>query len=262
MSPTTHASTPALTDASYPSSCRKNDPGRTTGSMTVTQATSQPVLSFRRPADVASLWREMEARDPETPLAASWEWIETWLRHFGPVVRSAVAVLERDDRPVALALVCEERLRKGPFRLTRAHVGTAGEPAGESVHVEYNALLGAPDARAELAAALVRELHAGRWDELALDGFTEAGADDFVRADGGFELEPEPAPFAALGGDVVEALRSSIRQRVRRSLRGFGEVHTEWAETPERALAILDELVELHQRRWSEAGEAGAFAGE
>jgi CelD/BcsL family acetyltransferase involved in cellulose biosynthesis len=37
-------------------------------------------------------------------------------------------------------------------------------------------------------------------------------------------------------------------------------VQTEWADTPEQALDILDELIVLHQARWARAGEPGAFA--
>jgi CelD/BcsL family acetyltransferase involved in cellulose biosynthesis len=225
-------------------------------------ATRAGQLAFLPADEAGAAWRTLETGLAVVPLAASWDWIDTWLRHFKSVVPHSFVALVRDGEPAALALVTEEHVRKGPFRIRRAHLGTAGEPAGESVHVEYNDLLGDPDARAELAAALVAELHAGRWDELAIDGFTEAGAELFTGADDGFELTVEPAPLARLGGDVIEGLSSSVRQRVRRSLRGFGEVETEWADGPDRALAVLDELIDLHQRRWREAGEAGAFASD
>jgi CelD/BcsL family acetyltransferase involved in cellulose biosynthesis len=205
-------------------------------------------------AEAADAWRALERRLGSVPLAVSWDWTEIWLGRFGPVVPHRFVAIRREGEVAAIALLCEERVRKGPFRLLRTHVGTAGEPPGESVHVEYNGLLGDLDARAELARAIA----ALSYDELRLDGFAEEDA----RLFGDPQLAPEPCPRARLDGDVIDGLRSSTRQKVRRSLRGFGEVETEWAETPERALAILDELIDLHQRRWREAGEAGAFAGE
>jgi CelD/BcsL family acetyltransferase involved in cellulose biosynthesis len=45
-------------------------------------------------------------------------------------------------------------------------------------------------------------------------------------------------------------------------VRAFGELETQWAQTPAEAHAILDELIALHQAGWAARGESGAFAGE
>jgi CelD/BcsL family acetyltransferase involved in cellulose biosynthesis len=65
---------------------------------------------------------------------------------------------------------------------------------------------------------------------------------------------------AVAGGDVLAALRSSVRWRIRRSLRALAPVETEWAEDVDAALSIFGELVELHQARWTAAGDTGVFA--
>ena len=83
-----------------------------------------------------------------------------------------------------------------------------------------------------------------------------------------FFVRREPCPTSdlaairAAGGDFIASLGKSTRASVRRGIRGFGNVRTEWAELPPRLESILDELIELHQRRWLEAGKPGAFAGD
>ena len=68
------------------------------------------------------------------------------------------------------------------------------------------------------------------------------------------------ARAAGHGADVAAALRPGPRSRLRRTLRAFGPLHEEWAQDAESARAILDDLVVLHQARWTAGGEPGAFA--
>jgi CelD/BcsL family acetyltransferase involved in cellulose biosynthesis len=215
---------------------------------------------------VPALWEALEER-AEAGLTCSWAWTGTWLRQYGEVVPHRFLLVRRAREPVALALVTRSARRVGGVALVRRlHLGTAGEPAGESVHVEANRLLALPGERAEAAAAIVRALRATRgWDELALDGFDPRDAAALTAA-GGFELREAPCPATDLaairagGGDVQAALSGGVRRRAARALRGLGDVETEWAATPAQAREILEQLVALHQARWRAAGELGAFA--
>jgi CelD/BcsL family acetyltransferase involved in cellulose biosynthesis len=224
--------------------------------------------SFLAPGDprVPALWQALEAR-AEPGLTCSWTWTETWLRHYGDVVPHRFLLVGGEADPDALALVTRSLRRvKGVPLLRRVHLGTAGEPPGESVHVECNRLLARPGARAEAAAAIARALRGQRgWDELVLDGFDAEDA-AALTAEGGFELREEPSPTTDLaairerGGDVLGALSNGVRRRVERALRGLGELEADWAATSAQAREIYDELVALHQARWEAAGERGAFA--
>jgi CelD/BcsL family acetyltransferase involved in cellulose biosynthesis len=60
--------------------------------------------------------------------------------------------------------------------------------------------------------------------------------------------------------DVLSTLRPATRRKIRQSLRAFGPLEVEWAETPEHALDIFNELLLLHQARWNASGQPGAFA--
>ena len=220
-----------------------------------------------RPA-AARIWKELQGRGLDDVLTCSWDWTETWLEHYGAVVPHRFAVGEVGASPCGIALVTNGvGRRRGPFRLRTVHLGTAGEAPEESVFVEYNRILVAPEHRREFADALIRELRAdASWHELVLDGFTPEDAESLLAAEPELEARRVECPTMELGrateadGKVLGVLRSATRRKVRRSLEALGELESEWAETPEQALDILVELEELHQRRWTQAGEPGAFS--
>lgn len=210
-------------------------------------------------------WRELEAAVPEVPLPASWSWTAAWLRIYGPGVEHWFVVSRRAGRTAGVALLARERPRV-PWERGTIHVGTAGEPGRESVVVERNALLAAPGERDALVEAILAALpELPRHRGLALDGFVPEDAEALCAA-AGLPVRTVGCPYRDLaqvradGGDVLAALRSGVRSRVRQSMRAAGTVDVEWAATPERAADVLEELIALHTQRWRAAGEPGAFA--
>ena len=215
-----------------------------------------------------AVWTNLEAELSSDDLACSWAWTETWLASYGDAVDHRFVVGEQDDGPGGIALVCAGTgRRRGPFRLKSLHLGTAGEPPGSGVFVEYNRVLVRPAQRDAFAAALMGLLRDdASWHELALDGFAPEDAEPLLRAEPGFITRSEPSPvltLAALGeGGAVGAVKSGTRRKVRRSMEALGDLSTEWASTSDHALDILQELIELHQSRWRAAGKPGAFSDQ
>jgi CelD/BcsL family acetyltransferase involved in cellulose biosynthesis len=194
----------------------------------------------------------------------SWTWTSTWLRHYADVVGHRFVLAENSGGPCGIALVAEQFARN-PLRPPAIAIGTTGEPPGSSVFVERNRLLARPADRVEFAAALMAELYGdGRWQRLRLDGMVPEDAEALLRGTKPTSWQVEESPVADLlageGNDVLTALPTSRRQRVRRVLRQMGVLETEWAETAEQALDILDELIVLHEARWRAEGKPGAFA--
>jgi Acetyltransferase (GNAT) domain len=203
------------------------------------------------------IWQSIEARS-EPPLACSWEWTSTWLRHYGGVVPYRFAVAENGAGECGIALVTEDLRRRGPFKLTRLHLGTAGEPSGEGVSVARNGICALPGSGIEVARALLEWLHdEGRWDELELDGFCPRHARPFLGAEPRLVPRVVASPCLDLGQGP---LRPDVRERVRRSIRAFGRVDAEWATTPEGALAAFEELHGLHEARADRNGAPRPFA--
>lgn len=213
----------------------------------------------------AEVWAALEAR-VRPPLACTWRWTGTWLRHFGDEVPHEFALVERNGETVAAVLLARSvRRAAGVPLLRRVHLGTAGEP-GRGVWVERNGLLAADRDRSRVAAALLESLaERGGWDELCLDGFIPEHARDLLAGavDGtAAETRREPCPVRSLsaaraaGPDATAALAPGTRRRVRQGIRRLGDVSTEIARDGEQAARFFQELVGLHEARWS----PGAFA--
>jgi Acetyltransferase (GNAT) domain len=214
-----------------------------------------------------SLWTDLEGVIERPGLACSRRWVETWLDHYGDIVPHRFVVGERAGVPVGVVLVTrgvQQRRARVPVRTL--HLGTAGEPPVDSVFVQRNRLLVTPEHREAFASGLLAALwrEAG-WDELVLNGFVAADAQAVVRA-GPFELRHgvcrtvDLAAADDTGGEVVRLFGAKTRKNFRRSLRGLAVAATDWAETPQQARDILDDVIALHQASWESRGRQGAFA--
>jgi CelD/BcsL family acetyltransferase involved in cellulose biosynthesis len=216
--------------------------------------------------DVGALWRELE-RAGSGGITVSWAWTETWLRHYGEFVPHRFAVCRSGAEPCALALITSSRHRRPGIPAIRVlHLGTAGAAAGD-VYVEWNRLLALPRMRAQAAQALRRRLAQERgWDELRLDGFDPAHAEALLAGASRAIVRRARAPVSDLaairaqGVDILDALSSGVRRRLRQSLTAFGELEAEWAADVGHAHEILEELARLHGESWRRRGEPGAFA--
>jgi len=218
-------------------------------------------------AEAERLWRSVEARIPSVPLACSWDWTVTWLRHYGHAVPHRFAVAEAGGRERGVTLLTEEERRRGPFRLRKVHIGTAGEPPGEGVYVERNGILADPGDRDAVAGALLETLRReGSWDELELNGFRPEHADPFLEAEPRLVARDAASPCLDVRGGsggvdaLLALLRPSLRKRIRSNLRALGPIESEWAESPAQALDIFAELCALHQADWEGRGQQGVFA--
>jgi CelD/BcsL family acetyltransferase involved in cellulose biosynthesis len=224
-------------------------------------------------AKAASLWRAVEAAAGIDAIAATWDWTETWLCHYGDIVRHRFAVGYTQDGACGVALITNGvHQRVGPLPVRTVHLGTAGEPMRESVCVEYNRLLVLPSHRTEFVSRLVeivrREFRS--WDKFELNGFSPHDADLLIAAESSFRVSRRVCHVADLemirenGGDVSRALRKSVGAKIRKNLRRFeeryGPIVGTWITDLEQARPAFDELAALHQARWTAAGFSGTFA--
>ena len=242
------------------------------------QAVEIELLSFSQKADAARRWQYLEQSIRNTGLTNSWFWINTWLDQYDGIVQPVFAFGKQGNQLIGAALITKTTHRIRGIPISAVHLGTAGEPEKESTFVQYNRLLVAPDHLDAFATGLVctlrQQLH---WSELRLDGFVPEHADALIRAGENarlqFRIDKRKSPAfdfqkAAEEGyqDVISALGTNTRYNIRRSLRlferNFGQLRIGWAETPEQARDSLDELIQLHQKRWERVGEHGAFQSE
>ena len=215
-------------------------------------------------------WRALEQRVGDVPLMCSHLWTSTWLRVYRDLIPATILTAEQGGQTVGATLITRGVGQKsGPVPIRTLHVGTAGEPLGHSVCVEYNGLLADRSHRSALVAAIQAWLEQQRGaDEVRVDGWPAAEAQEWnwptapsetrSRNCKYFDLEkPRAAKL-----EPIELLGRSTRQNLRRLLRKYETIETTWAATLEEADDIFSELVKLHQARWIGSGQPGAFASE
>ncbi len=215
-------------------------------------------------------WRALEQRIGDVPLMCSHLWTSTWLRVYRDLIPATILSVEQSGQTVGAALITRGVGQKsGPVPIRTLHIGTAGEPLGHSVCVEYNGLLADRAHRSALVAAIQTWLEQQRGaDEVRVDGWPAAETQEWSwpatpsetrsRDCKYFDLEKPRASKL----EPIELLGRSTRQNLRRLLRKYETIETTWAETLDEADDIFSELVKLHQARWIGSGQPGAFASE
>lgn len=226
------------------------------------------VMPASAKAEALFLWRKLELQLGNHRLTCSSLWTEVWLNHFGQLIPHQFAIGMRDGAVCGIALLTKGvRQCAGPIPLTTWHIGTAGEPEADSVCVEYNALLVGPGDQCEFAAALFEwAREQTNCDEFRLDGFESQSIRTLLQncpmaqVDRKISYYFDLRPCRENNEEPLARLGTHTRANIRRTLRDFGDVQSEWAETPARAEQLFAELVKLHQARWTGAGKPGAYA--
>lgn len=218
-------------------------------------------------SDAFELWSSLEAMLPPCPLACTRVWTETWLTHYGQSVEHHFVVLLRGETPCGIALLTRSQSSQHWPGVNVWHVGTAGEADVDSVCVEYNGLLCHEELREPFFSSIsstvsqVLHGHAVAWDgfataDLPIVDVPEPQATRQGKLARYFDL----AALRATGLEPITGFGDSTRKGIRQNLRDYGTVHVEWADSVAAAHAIFDELIELHQQRWTAVGQPGCYA--
>ncbi|MDB5378331.1 MAG: hypothetical protein JWR00_2777 [Rubritepida sp.] len=197
-------------------------------------------------------WRGLEAVVPDLSFFRSWSWVGCLAqeRFPDPVVLKAW----RGAGLVGLALFN----RRGD----RLHLGESGDAALDAPFVEHNGPLALDR---DVERALMRAAAGLRGvRRLVLSGVS---APLLAEVPGvALQYQERQAPYADLaavrasGGDPLALLSANARQQIRRSARRYGAPVLRRAEHADEALAMLGDMMELHQQSWNARGKPGAFA--
>ncbi|MFT5325590.1 MAG: hypothetical protein ACI8P0_003460 [Planctomycetaceae bacterium] len=223
-------------------------------------------------AEALQLWTELEQRIGHLGLPCSADWTEAWLNAYGDLVPHTF-LLARDAETSTLqgiCLICEGVGHKeGPIGIRTLHVGPAGEPDSESVCVEYNRLLVAPDFEGAFTKLIVEHLESrSGFDQWNVDGIATAKLAAFHQHESNLKLRIEPAygfDFAKAKAEktnILAQLKSATRRKVKRSLEAWDDLSVEWASTLNEAVDVFNEMVELHQTRWTSVGKPGSYSSK
>lgn len=199
-------------------------------------------------------------------------WMRTWWQVFGPELKPQLLIW-RDAvrRPVGICVLTQRLRRVGGIPL---HTAWLGATSDELVQSEHNDLLLLPGHRADAIAEISELLKRERVQRLRLRGFSpslvrEFSGTVFCSPTTGFESEDRYADLDALresGKPYLQTISSNARRQIRRSFREYaqrhGEVVLERAQGETQRNAMMQELRELHGRRWSSRGVNSVFLSD
>lgn len=222
--------------------------------------------------DILRLWRELEQLVGNLGLTCSPEWTEAWLNTYGDLVphRFLLARDSADSSLQGICLITEGVVQKdGPFKIKTLHVGPAGEPEADSVCVEYNRLLVAPQYEEAFTKLIVEHLESqSGFDQWNIDGIATSQLAAFHQHEPDLRLRVEPAygfDFAKARAEktnILAQFKSSTRRKIKRSMEAWNDLSVEWANTLNEAIDAFNEMVELHQSRWASVGKPGSYSSK
>lgn len=216
-------------------------------------------------------WDTLARASRADSIFLSWEWQESWWRHYGPVRGRRACILSfhgPDERLLGIApLYAERRSWNGiPLRT----LALFGDGSGDGDDLDILAL---PRHETAVAGALLRHLHErGDWDVLDLHpvphGSGTLGALRTLAPRRGWtcrqrELACSRTPLPGSWDELLAGLKPRLRSRARALLRDTVDGNGGRLERLDRARDLeqgLRILFDLHTRRWNAIGRPGCFA--
>lgn len=223
--------------------------------------------------DFAERWARLftSASHPQTAYLSP-EWLRCWLAEFHAELNPSCLTIEGPGQTaLAVCLVTERDVRRGPFRLRRGFLNTDGEDSKDRVVVEHNHLLAQPGAQHAAYGAVATHIERSAIDELVLNGGTALAVDALRQAlphwHASVEWRESPyVDFEVLrreGSTYLGALSKNTREQLRRTVRHFeksGPLRIDVPDSIDSALKAFSELQRLHTDYWQRRGKPGGFA--
>ncbi len=217
-------------------------------------------------------WGTLYEANPQASPFLSPTWLAQWLKiHEAQLTPTRLLISRVGGDPVAaLVLVPGVHRRLGvPFR--QLSLNTDGEPPGDSVVVENNAVLALPEYLQLATQTLATVVEKSETHEFIASGIGKEQLDLLCAAFPSWNADVVSRPASlvdlaavrAADGDLLPLLSANTRAQLRRSLRKFereGPLRVYVAANGEQAVSFLEELIALHEERWRVRGQKGAFA--
>ena len=206
----------------------------------------------------------------------SWEWLDTWLSVYGDVVDQIVIIVVYDQEnnligaiPLYLKKAKQALPAGGQFCL----IGS-GEDEWEEVASEYLDLLSVPGLEQTVCDLLLQELDrlGFTWNQLVVENvldnsillrnFIPLAVErnyNLIKKNTGLRYRVK---LPESWGDYETQLGKSMRRKLRQSRKRIHEIENQKTEVIADFGPGLDTLKKLHEQRWEEKDERGAFASQ
>lgn len=221
--------------------------------------------------DAQKYWNLLEKKVDNVPLVCTWEWVATWIEHFGDIVDYTFFVGFDGDKVVGITLITKEATRWLPVPVNAYHLGTQGEPLRDWIHMVNNNILALDSYYGEYIQALTAVvMDTFNWEELLIEDANPVFAEEFKKSLRKYNIPTreviETCHIVNLdrirksNKTVLEYLSADTRYQIKRNLKEFQELDVEYAETLPQAISILDELIVLQKESFQKKGRRSPFA--
>lgn len=217
--------------------------------------------------DLQPQWVALQADSASDGIYMTWEWVSAWWQFFGSEHELWLITAESSDGLIGVAPLMLVSNHPAPGITWRELQFIAATAACE--HLDFLIATG------QEAAVLPRFIdvlksHRKRWDVLRLERIlpTSPNLALLEKMDIPWEEgEPLVAPYISLPerwDDYFKSLSKNKREKQRRFIHHLDKAYPDnwqfdWVREKEQLAPVLDRLIELHQKKWEEQGQPGAF---
>lgn len=225
---------------------------------------------------VKEIWVSLLKKCPHS-YYLSWSWIETWVQSLPVDCNISLVAGLKDKSPViAFFLGFKTLTRHKFFKVSQIALNQTLIPYIDiPTYIEYNAMLIDPAITISLESFL-EQLPVKSWDEFFIARCSSIYQSNLIinqNLSEKYELNIEKIKsyyinldkVRSSNNDYLSLLSHNKRKQIRRSIKEYekmGEIQTEIADNLETALKIYEEMIELHQKRWTERGHPGVFSNQ
>jgi CelD/BcsL family acetyltransferase involved in cellulose biosynthesis len=216
-------------------------------------------------------WNELFDKSHNSSLSLEYNWLREWWRIFGKGKKKLFIITARAGGVLVGVLPLYTKTSRLGLR-KMSFIGIE-ETAHGGVYPEYCDMLcelsWASTLKSKVSAFLNSKDLYLKWNELNLGIISQdsvlSSLKHYCSENGLIDRGCEHTSYIATLADGFEGylrqLSSNRRQRFRRLIKSFELEGGEFKVAKDRpeARKFLSELIELHQKRWSQAGQIGAF---
>ncbi len=229
-------------------------------------------ISSENASEALLIWQKLENNLGVKNISNSVEWLKNWIAIYGDTVSYRFVVGVCQGQPVGITIITEEKMRPLPLPVRAFHIGTSGEPFSDALQMIRNTILVHEQYRKEFMKAITEAINVeSKWEEMVLHEYEEKTAEDFIDVVESENLKYSVRreacrffDFTAINktqDSFLSNFSRETRYTIRRSIRALeSDISIEWAENTEQAFDILDELIELYNKKWQAHGKKGMFA--
>lgn len=230
------------------------------------EVTATVIQSEQEWEAIRSDWNDLHAVSPVASPPLDDAWLRAWWRVYSSTFASASLRVITVRRGPTLIGALPLYVHGGHLGLRHLRMMSTGEAEFEETCPDYLNLLTRPGEEASCARCVWSEIARLGWDHLEL--LNLAGSTALLRAD----LVPANIRSLAIGSCPVadltggfeaylQRLSSNGRQQARRLIREAERAGARLEiATPSQLASAFDDLVRLHQERWTRDGQPGVFA--